>query len=369
MLFCSSAEPLSFEPAGSSEITGSVVPTVSWLRAIVRGGPERPVDRPEVPAGAAGQGEGGGEEGERGSGGSGGSASGTGPDAHSSSSPSPSSAQCSRVHRARYAGAVGTALRTVATAPASAAVPIPRAGGPGAVVTVGSWRAHSPRRPNRMAFRPPRSPPTPIRGCDRTSRSSRTSTTSCIRSPPHPGAPTADRWTTGCGPGRTAARRPGARARLRLERLPVEDQLAAGRARPRRSGGGRSCPLRRPRRGVGRRLPGGGRPATGDPGRAAGSRGVARGVVGDRGPDPLPGRLRGARRALRPRPAAQRQRHARGRGAVAEPLAYVGVPGGRMPLLVGGETVLCSELPQRRAVGLRGTPAADDGLVRDVIVA
>ncbi len=52
---------------------------------------------------------------------------------------------------------------------------------------------------------------------------------------------------------------------------------------------------------------------------------------------------------------------------IAEPLAYVGLPGGRMPLLVDGETVLCSDMPQARAAALQGVPATRDGLEREVL--
>lgn len=52
-----------------------------------------------------------------------------------------------------------------------------------------------------------------------------------------------------------------------------------------------------------------------------------------------------------------------------QPLAYVGaVPGGRVPLLVGGEPVRCSDVPQASAVALQGLPAAADGLDYDVLV-
>lgn len=45
-----------------------------------------------------------------------------------------------------------------------------------------------------------------------------------------------------------------------------------------------------------------------------------------------------------------------------EVYAYVGRSEGRMPLLVGGEPVRMSELPQRKALALTGTPAPGHGL-------
>ncbi|GAB2935514.1 gamma-glutamylcyclotransferase [Rhodococcus aerolatus] len=47
-----------------------------------------------------------------------------------------------------------------------------------------------------------------------------------------------------------------------------------------------------------------------------------------------------------------------------EPLVYLGFSPDRMPLLVGGDTVLVAEVDQARARTLTGDPAPDDGLPR-----